>query len=355
NSSSTAATSCMVNSGARTGSPWRRRRLARSASDRAREAASSSITGNRSAVARCSQIGPRKPRATSSGRRPTWSIWAWLATTASRLAGSNGNAAALPASTSRLPCSIPQSSRTRRPATVTRCIEPVTPPAAPWNSISMLPSLPLARPLCTHDLRQSPGPRTGAYSARHCPARGHSHAREGRRFPNVNMRKTQALLLPLAIAAALAACSKDDTAATQADAAPALTLDESKLPPVNRFDLADLDETKQACDDFAGYANGKWLAANPIPGDRTSWGAFEMLDERSNAIQQQLAEQAGADTAATGVKKIVGDLWATGMDEAKINAQGIQPLAADLAAIDALSDTASIVDYLRTTAAKGGN
>lgn len=169
------------------------------------------------------------------------------------------------------------------------------------------------------------------------------------------MRKTQALLLPLAIAAALAACSKDDTAATQADAAPALTLDESKLPPVNRFDLADLDETKQACDDFAGYANGKWLAANPIPGDRTSWGAFEMLDERSNAIQQQLAEQAGADTAATGVKKIVGDLWATGMDEAKINAQGIQPLAADLAAIDALSDTASIVEYLRTTAAKGGN
>src|SRR5690606_18072535 len=124
---------------------------------------------------------------------------------------------------------------------------------------------------------------------------------------------------------------------------------------VNRFELAGLGDAAQACTDFAAYANSKWLDANPIPSDRTSWGAFEMLDERSNAIQQQLAEQAGADTAATGVKKIVGDLWATGMDEAKINAQGIRPLAADLAAIDALSDTASIVEYLRTTAAKGGN
>ena len=173
----------------------------------------------------------------------------------------------------------------------------------------------------------------------------------------MNIRKTQALLLPLAIAAALAACSKDEAAppAPVDTTAGALTLDESRLPPVNRFELADLDDTRQACTDFAGYANGKWLAANPIPADRTSWGAFEMLDERSNAIQQQLAEQAAADTAATGVKKIGGDLWATGMDEAKINAQGIEPLAAELAAIDALADKDAIAQYLRSSAAKGGN
>ncbi|WP_162123141.1 M13 family metallopeptidase [Pseudoxanthomonas taiwanensis] len=161
------------------------------------------------------------------------------------------------------------------------------------------------------------------------------------------------MLMPLAIAAALAACSKQDAATTAAEPA-ALTLDESKLPPVNRFSIDDLDPGIDACTDFGAYANGKWLAANPIPGDRTSWGAFEMLDERSTAVQHQLAEQAAADTAATGVKKIVGDIWATGMDEARINAQGIEPLAAELAAIDALADGAAIAEYLRTTAAKGG-
>src|SRR3546814_18812934 len=84
-----------------------------------------------------------------------------------------------------------------------------------------------------------------------------------------------------------------------------LTPDESKLPPVNRFELADLDSSMNACVDLNAYANGKWLAANPVPGDRTSWGAFEMLNERSIAVQHQLAEQAAADADATGVKKIV--------------------------------------------------
>ena len=173
-------------------------------------------------------------------------------------------------------------------------------------------------------------------------------------------RKPQVLLLSLSIVAALAACNRD-AAAPSADAntkpaeAAKMTLDESKLPPVNAFAVGDLDASKNACTDFDGYVNGKWLAANPIPGDKTSWGAFEILDERSTAVQRQLAEQAAADPNAKGIEKIVGDLWSTGMDEAKIEAQGIKPLESRLADIDKLTDTASIAEYLRATAAKGEN
>ncbi|MES2858876.1 MAG: M13-type metalloendopeptidase [Pseudomonadota bacterium] len=170
------------------------------------------------------------------------------------------------------------------------------------------------------------------------------------------------LLLSLAITTALAACNKTpDPSATgaAATAAPAdtaaYTLDESKLPPVNRFLASDLDPAKSACVDFAGHVNGKWLAANPIPGDRTSWGAFEMLDERSQAAQRQLAEQAAAKADATGIDKIIGDFWSTGMDAAKINAQGIEPLKPQLAQIDALTDSASVAGYLRESASKGWN
>ncbi|TDK34007.1 M13 family metallopeptidase [Luteimonas terrae] len=169
------------------------------------------------------------------------------------------------------------------------------------------------------------------------------------------------MLLTCSVVLALSACSggQDATPATDAAQTPAapeaktLTLDESTLPGVNRFEIGDLDTTKNACTDFDGYANGKWLAANAIPGDRTSWGAFEMLDERSTAIQRQLAEQSAADTAATGVEKIVGDFWSTGMDAAKINAQGIEPLKTRLAAIDALADGPAVAEYLRTTYARG--
>ncbi len=178
----------------------------------------------------------------------------------------------------------------------------------------------------------------------------------------MNLKNPKILLLSLAIATVVAGCnrSEDATAAAAASAAtpaeaPAFTLDETKLPPVNRFSQSDIDASIDACTDFGGYINGKWQAANEIPGDRTSWGAFEMLDERSTAAQRQLAEQAAAMANATGVEKTVGDFWATGMDAGKINQQGIEPLRPHLDAIAALDSQEAVAEYLRTTAARGEN
>jgi putative endopeptidase len=163
------------------------------------------------------------------------------------------------------------------------------------------------------------------------------------------------LLLSLAVATAVAGCQRDatPTAAAPVADAPRYTLDESALPDVNRFQASDIDAAVSACTDLGAHVNGTWLAANPVPDDRTSWGAFEMLDDRSQAIQRQLAEQAAAAADATGVEKIVGDFWATGLDADAINAQGLAPLEPELAAIAALDAPAKIADYLRSSAAKG--
>ena len=177
----------------------------------------------------------------------------------------------------------------------------------------------------------------------------------------VNLSSPKALLLSLAIAGVIAGCNRQDadTTAAGTDTAAAdtarFTLDETNLPPVNRFTQSDLDPSVDACTDFGGHVNGKWLAANDIPGDRTSWGAFEMLDERSKAVQRQLAEQAAALEDASGVEKIVGDLWATGMNAEAINAAGITPIKGHLDAIAALDSSEAVADYLRTSAAKGQN
>ena len=173
----------------------------------------------------------------------------------------------------------------------------------------------------------------------------------------MNTRTPKLLLLSLAVAGVLTACGGDDTTAPVASetAKPTYTLDESKLPAYNAFLASDIDTTIDACTDFGSYINGKWLAANEIPGDKTSWGAFTILAERSVAIQQQLAEQAAAVTDATGIEKIVGDLWATGMDEAAVEAAGLTPIQADLDAIAALTDGASVAAWLRASAAQGFN
>ena len=103
------------------------------------------------------------------------------------------------------------------------------------------------------------------------------------------MKAPKFLLLSLSITAALAACQKPAEPAAAA-AKPAQAA--AELPPLAGFNVADLDTSKNACVNLADFVNGKWLAANPVPSDRTSWGAFEMLDERSLGIRHQLAEEA---------------------------------------------------------------
>lgn len=174
------------------------------------------------------------------------------------------------------------------------------------------------------------------------------------------MNTPKTLLLSLAIATALTACNKPaDAPSTNTDTKTkppaAYAVDETKLPSVIHFSADDLDKSKDACKDFGGYVNDKWIAANPIPSDRSSWGPGEVLVERSLAIQHQLAEQSSADATAAGINKIVGDFWATGMDQQKIDAQGIAPLESRLAKIDAITDAASIAGYLRTSASEGDN
>ena len=158
------------------------------------------------------------------------------------------------------------------------------------------------------------------------------------------------LLLSLAITASLSACQKPaEPAATAKEATPA----QAALPPLAGFQVSDLDISKNACVDFAGFVNGKWLAANPVPGDKTSWGSFEMLDERSEAASKGIAEAAAAKAGATGIEKLIGDLYATGMDEAKIEAAGIAPIQPMLDRINGLKTPADIAQYLRDEFAAG--
>ncbi|KFN49247.1 M13 family metallopeptidase [Arenimonas composti] len=159
--------------------------------------------------------------------------------------------------------------------------------------------------------------------------------------------------LAVAIAAVLTGCpAKEDpaaVAAAPADAAPTVT---ATTPSIS-FSAADVDPSVDVCTDLNAHVNGKWLAANPVPGDRTTWGSFESLAERSLEIQHQLAEQLGARSDATGTAKLIGDVWATGMDEAAIEAAGIAPLSPILDEIASLDGAESIAGFLRSQYAKG--
>ncbi|MCI1144143.1 M13 family metallopeptidase [Stenotrophomonas maltophilia] len=170
----------------------------------------------------------------------------------------------------------------------------------------------------------------------------------------MNVRNLVPLGLTIAIAASLAACGKNETApAASADAKPAFDLSQIKTPLIS-LNSADLDPAIPACTDLNGFVNSKWLKANPVPGDQTTWGSFEILRERSLEVQHALVQQAAASQAKAGsVEAKIGDIWKTGNDEAKIEAAGLGPLQPQLDKITALNDTAAITRYLRDSQAEG--
>jgi putative endopeptidase len=114
-------------------------------------------------------------------------------------------------------------------------------------------------------------------------------------------------------------------------------------PEVHGINPADMDPSVQACQDFNLYGNGGWLKANPIPADQSYWGSFTILEESNRESLHKVLEKVSKATNAPNTDdQKVGDFYVTCMDEAAIEAQGITPLKAELAAIDKISTVAQL-------------
>jgi len=122
------------------------------------------------------------------------------------------------------------------------------------------------------------------------------------------------------------------------------------------FDVSDLDKNVSACADFNAYANGKWIAANPIPADKTRWGAFDELREQSLAAQHKIVDQADkdADKAKAGsIEQKIGWLYRSGMDEAAIDKAGYAPIKRDLASIAKIRSGKDVAAWLDQSFGEG--
>ena len=122
------------------------------------------------------------------------------------------------------------------------------------------------------------------------------------------------------------------------------------------FDVSQLDTSISPCTDLSAFVNKRWVATHPIPEDRTRWGAFDELAEKSLDEQHQLVEQAdsGADAAPAGsIAQKIGWLYRSGMDSAAVERAGDDPIKPALAAIAALNTPADVVAWLDTSFADG--
>jgi putative endopeptidase len=114
--------------------------------------------------------------------------------------------------------------------------------------------------------------------------------------------------------------------------------------PTSGIDKQYIDPSVRVQDDFFTYLNGKWLKTVEIPADRASWGTFFQLREESQARLRAIIEADRKNThakAGSDARKI-GDLYASFMDDKRLDTLGYKPLAGELQRIRALKDKKGI-------------
>ncbi|MFN0275726.1 MAG: M13 family metallopeptidase [Chitinophagales bacterium] len=110
------------------------------------------------------------------------------------------------------------------------------------------------------------------------------------------------------------------------------------------IDASMLDSSYRPGDDFFRFVNAKWIAANPIPADKSRFGSFDLLDDLSLETLKKVMEDAAAANADKGSNtQKVGDFWASAMDTLAIEKAGIEPLKIHLDKISAIQTTDEIL------------
>ena len=120
------------------------------------------------------------------------------------------------------------------------------------------------------------------------------------------------------------------------------------------LDLANLDTTALPGTDFYQYACGGWMKAHPLTAEYSQYGSFTILAEENRKQMQGLIEELAAGQHEAGsIAQKVGDLYKVAMDSAKLNAEGIAPIKAELEEIAALKDKKDIYALLGSLERRG--
>ena len=146
-------------------------------------------------------------------------------------------------------------------------------------------------------------------------------------------------------AAVLAGCAVTLAAAA---AAPKVHSGGAAQAQIGSFglDLAGGDPSVKPGDDFARYANGHWLDTTQIPPDRSSWGSFAMLRERSLQQVREILEALPADSPPGSNKQKLRDLYRSYLDTDAIEHAGLAPAKSVLDAIAAARTPEDIAGFM---------
>jgi endothelin-converting enzyme/putative endopeptidase len=160
-----------------------------------------------------------------------------------------------------------------------------------------------------------------------------------------------AVVLPMMLAASCATPPTEPAKVATTSTEPGRTPSAAPVSATTQkgIEAGDVNRSIDPCSDFYEYANGTWRAQNPIPTGKPKWSrrdvAREANKQKVSTLVQELASR--TDRPAGSPEQLVGDHYASCMDEAAIDATGISPIAPLLADIDAAKTPADVQRVIR--------
>lgn len=114
-----------------------------------------------------------------------------------------------------------------------------------------------------------------------------------------------------------------------------------KVPAI---DLASLDPSISAKEDFYQYATGGWQKNHPLKPEYSRYGSFDVLRENNEIRLNELFQGLSSVKAEKGsVQQKISDLYAMGLDSTRLNAEGVNPVKPYLDALESVKDVESYV------------
>ena len=170
------------------------------------------------------------------------------------------------------------------------------------------------------------------------------------------MKSSKFILIPLATAF-LAACGPAEQ--PQSDVVSSEPVEQPEAEPNSTsgttgavlgdwgIDLTSRDLQTRPGEDFFQYASGGWAENFEIPADKSRYGAFDTLRDRSDERIRDIVEDlVDSEPAMNSLEQKIADYYLSYMDTERLNDLGIGPLRSALAEIAAIESRADLVKTL---------